>query len=640
MSSDGAVDRKAASDRKKTHCRDKCEPLEALQRWWGYPDFRPAQADAINAALAKRDALVVLPTGGGKSLCYQIPAACGAGLVLVVSPLIALMDDQVAAARQVGLVAGALHTNISERERRRIREQAVSGELDLLYVSPERLVIGDIMPLIGSRLALVAVDEAHCVSQWGHDFRPEYRQIGPLLEQFPSAPRMALTATATPQVQNDICRQLALRDPKCLIGHVDRANLIYRSFPRHAQTKQVGEVIARHPGEGGIVYAQTRKEVERLAESLKKTGVHCGAYHAGLPAGERAQVQADFVNEKLDVVVATIAFGMGIDRSNVRYVVHANTPKSIEHYQQEAGRAGRDGLPAECVLFYSGADIAMHRRLALKDGPLAPERARALDRQLRGIGRFAVSPICRHRLLSEHFDQPYPPPDSGKTAGPCGACDICLGETKEVPAEDALLIARKIISAVWRTEGRFGAMHVIDVLRGEATDKIARSQHNALSVYGIMRDVPAAAIRAWIDQLIVQGFLMITEDDIYSFLQMTDAGKTLCKESGEVRLSRIGHAAKKAKKARGKEDLAATDQPLFEKLRQLRKLLAQKQGVPPYLVFTDVTLRELAAQRPKSLDDMRSVKGIGEVKLSRYGALFFAVLGGAEPEQVAGCRET
>lgn len=615
--------------------RQPCQPLDALRRWWGYSEFRPAQADAIAAALAKRDALVVLPTGGGKSLCYQVPAACGAGLVLVVSPLIALMDDQVAAARQVGLNAGALHMNIAEKERRRIRQQAVSGELELLYISPERLVIGDTMPLIGSRLALIAVDEAHCVSHWGHDFRPEYRQLSPLFEQCPAVPRMALTATATPQVQNDICRQLGLRDPTRLIGHVDRANLIYRSFPRHQGTKQVLDVIARHAEEGGIVYAQTRKEVERLAESLKKAGVNCGAYHAGMPAELRARVQDHFVNEKLDVVVATIAFGMGIDRSNVRYVVHANTPKSIEHYQQEAGRAGRDGLPAECVLFYSGADLVMHRKLALKDGPLAPDRARALDRQLRGIGRFAVSPICRHRLLSEHFEQPYPPPDSGKTAGSCGACDVCLGETKELPRDEALTIARKIISAVWRTGGTFGAVHVVEVLRGEATDKIARASHHELSVYGLLRDVPETAIRAWIDQLIVQGYLATVEEDMFSFLDMTEAGKALCKEAGEVRLSRIEQAPKKAKtKATGAASAAVAepDQALFESLRQLRKLLASRQGVPPYLIFNDVTLRELSAQRPATLDAMRSIKGIGEAKLARYGAQFFAVLQGTAPD--------
>ena len=648
--------------------RERCEPLAALRKHWGYDAFRPLQAEAVAAAMAKADSLIVLPTGGGKSLCYQVPAACGAGLVLVVSPLIALMDDQVAAAREAGLEAGALHTHVDGREKGRLRDLAAAGALDLLYVSPERLCVGDLMRELAPRLALIAVDEAHCVSHWGHDFRPEYRQLRPILDQAPKVPRMGLTATATPQVQDDICLQLGLRSPRRMVGHVDRPNLVYRSLPRLNGTKQVLEVIKRHPDEGGIVYAQTRKEVERLAESLKKEGVQCAPYHAGLDAAVRAKVQAAFVAERLDVVVATIAFGMGIDRSNVRYVIHANTPKSIEHYQQEAGRAGRDGLPAECVLLASAADLVTHRQLAMKDGPLSPERAKVLERALRDIGRFAVAPICRHRLLTEHFGQPYPPPGTASGSvvrgpssvvedstirdasspttdhGPrttdqsCGACDVCLGETTELPKEEALLIAQKIISAAWRLNGRYGAGMVVDVLMGKASDKIARAGHDRLSVFGLLKDQPEGSVRAWIDQLAVQGFLAVVEDGMYSFLTMTDAGKALCRGEGQVRLGRFveGRARKsstgRVAKAEAASELASADRPLFERLRNLRRQLADQLGVPPYVVFTDVTLRALAAERPTTLDAMRGIKGIGETKLARYGKLFLPVIAGQAAE--------
>jgi len=338
------------------------------------------------------------------------------------------------------------------------------------------------------------------------------------------------------------------------------------------------------------------------------------------------------------VVVATIAFGMGIDRSNVRYVIHANTPKSIEHYQQEAGRAGRDGLPAECVLLASAADLVTHRQLAQKDGPLSPDRAKVLERALRDIGRFAVAPICRHRLLTEHFGQPYPPPaaEPRTTDLSCGACDVCLGETTELPKDEALVIAQKIISAAWRLNGRYGAGMVVDVLMGKATDKIARAGHDRLSVFGLLKDQPEGSVRAWIDQLAVQGFLAVVEDGMYSFLTMTEAGKALCRGEGQVRLGRFveGRARKvssgRVAKAEAAAELSAGDRPLFERLRTLRRQLADQLGVPPYVVFTDVTLRALAADRPNTLDAMRGIKGIGETKLARYGKLFLPVIAGQD----------
>ena len=624
--------------------RRQRDPVAALTAGWGYDSFRPFQQDAVRCALDHRDCLVVLPTGGGKSVCYQVPAACGAGLVLVVSPLIALMDDQVAGAREAGLRAGALHGNLDAKTRAKTYAQAMSGDLDVLYVSPERLSVGDLLPKLAPHLALLAVDEAHCVSHWGHDFRPEYRQLKAMFAQVPGAARMALTATATPQVQDDICTQLGLRTPSRLIGHIDRPNLVFRALPRHEAAKQIADVIKRHPGEGGIVYAQTRKEVERIAARLTKDGVTCKPYHAGLDANVRAKAQSDFVNERLPVVVATVAFGMGIDRSNVRYVVHANCPKSVEHYQQEAGRAGRDGLPAECVLLFSTADLVMHRALAEKEGRLPPDRKSALERQLRDIGRFAVAPVCRHRLLCEHFGQAYPAPGSAAVTGlsdekGCGACDVCLGETQALADQEALITAQKILSAVWRMGGRWGVGQVVDVLRGDSTDKVRRAGHDQLPTFGLLKEQPETVVRAWIDQLAVQGHLTLVEEDVYTFITLAEPGRALCKGQGEVRLGRFavtkrGRMATPRSVASAQSGLDAGAASLFERLRELRRALAGRQGVPPYLVFSDATLRGIAAVAPSSLEALRAVKGVGDTKLARYGAPVLAVVAGREPMEV------
>lgn len=612
-------------------------PEEILRRRWGYDSFKPLQREAVEAALAGRDCLVVLPTGGGKSICYQLPAAMGRGLVLVVSPLIALMDDQVAAAREAGLKAFALHSNLEPDHRSEAYRSLAAGETDLLYVSPERLLAGDLPANAARRLVLIAVDEAHCVSHWGHEFRPEYRRLAEVLERFPKAARMALTATATPAVQKDVCAQLVLRGPARLVGHPDRPNLVYRAFARRDQSAQVLEVARRHAGQGGIVYAQTRKDVERLAAGLERSGVSCAAYHAGLPAETRKRVQNDFIHERLDAVVATIAFGMGIDRSNVRYVVHANTPRSVEHYQQESGRAGRDGLPAECVLLFSASDLALHRNLALKDGPLPPERRRALERQLRQIGRYAVAPVCRHRLLVEHFGAPYPPDGTGRGEEGCAACDVCLGETKGLPAQEALLTAKKVLSGAWRAGGRFGAGYVVNLLLGRGDERMDRNGHKALQVFGLLKESGEAAVRSWVDQLIVQGFLEITDDREYPLLRITEAGKALCRDEGSVRLGVPAPPARRGRKktaaaARRLAPEQAPDEELFERLRRLRRLVSEKLGVPPYVVFHDSTLIEMAARKPGTLDALRGVKGVGERKIERYGPAFLAAIQGKPPE--------
>lgn len=621
----------------------KMTPEQALKKLWGFSTFRPLQREAVNSVLAGRDALVIMPTGGGKSLCYQLPAACGIGLVLVVSPLIALMDDQVTAAREMGMVAGALHSQTKEAARRSIYADLHNGTLELLYVSPERLVTGGLFDLIRPRLGLFAVDEAHCVSHWGHEFRPEYRQLGELFAGFSGVPRLALTATATPQVQDDIRTQLGLRNPVSLIGHPDRPNLIYRSFPRHDQSRQVLDVIRRHSGESGIVYAQTRKEVDRLAVTLTKAGVSCAPYHAGLNATLRSTAQDDFVHERLDVIVATIAFGMGIDRSNVRYVVHANTPKSIEHYQQESGRAGRDGEPAECVLLFSVADLITHKALSFREEGISPARRRVIERQLTEIGRYAISPVCRHRLLAEHFGKPYPAISSAADTlvdASCGACDVCLGETLALPASEALLTAQKILSAVFRTENRFGAAYVTKVLLGREDERIVSNGHDSLRVFGLMKESSETAIRAWIDQLVVQGHLGVSDGE-YPLLQITPSGMNVCKGAEAVRLGQpaaklpVKKTSKAARKAATTAGLEGASVPTFESLRRLRLLLARKQNIPPYMVFADSVLASLSVIKPSTMETLLQIKGIGDRKLELYGKVFLDVLSGADPETVA-----
>jgi len=635
----------------------RADPAAVLRRVWGYETFRPLQRAAVEGALAGRDTLVVLPTGGGKSLCYQLPAAAGAGLTLVVSPLIALMDDQVAAARQAGLTAASLHSNLAPVERARAFRDAVAGDLQLLYASPERLVLGDLMEAIAPRLGLIAVDEAHCVSHWGHDFRPEYRQLAPLFAAAPSVPRMALTATATPAVQRDVIEQLALRDPLVLVGHPDRPNLVYRAFPRHDTDVQLLAAVRRHAGEGGIVYAQTRREVERIAARLQGAGVPAAPYHAGLGAAERAATQTAFLNEDLNIVVATIAFGMGIDRSNVRFVVHANAPRSVEHYQQESGRAGRDGLPADCTLLYSSADLQAHRRLAEMDGPLPEERKHVLEQQLAQIARFAVAPVCRHRLLSEHFGRPYPPPPGNDgaprpdaapgNADNCRACDVCLGETVALANGEALVAAQKILSAVMRTGNTFGAAHVTAVLRGSDGERIRDLRHNELSVHGLLRDESDATVRAWIDQLIAQNTLEMVEKISgarrFPIVQVTEQGHAVLRGQDTPRLTRFWRGAegkeparkgKRAKRAAGGAsahagvEWAGVDTDLFERLRALRRAIAQRESVPPYVVFSDATLREMARLKPRDEAGLLAVKGVGETKLARFGEAFLEAIRG------------
>jgi ATP-dependent DNA helicase RecQ len=473
-----------------------------IERHWGYRTFRPLQERAMKAVLDGRDSLVVLPTGGGKSLCYQAPAVLRNETTVVVSPLIALMKDQVDSLRDCGIPALRIDSSLSPEERFCNELDVREGKARLLFVSPERLVLTDFYQLLRrAGVRTFAIDEGHCISHWGHDFRPEYRQLSRIKELFPGASVHAYTATATGRVRQDIIAQLALDDPEVLVGNFDRANLTYRVLPRHNLVKQVLEVLDRHEGEAGIIYCLRRRDVDELAALLQKEGYKARAYHAGLTDDERRAAQDAFAAEECDLIVATVAFGMGIDRSNIRFVLHTAMPKSVEHYQQEAGRAGRDGLEAECVLLHSGQDFLTWKFILEKSAQepgVDPDFLPGALKHLEDIDRYCRGAACRHKTLVEYFDQAY-------EAASCGACDLCLGDT-EVLA-DSLVVAQKILSCVARVQQRFGPGHVVSVLRGEDNEKVRKFSHDQLSTYGLLEDRSKADVRDWIHQLLSQKVL-------------------------------------------------------------------------------------------------------------------------------------
>jgi ATP-dependent DNA helicase RecQ len=602
------------------------ELLSVIKRYWGFDQLRPLQEQAMRAVLDGRDSVVVLPTGGGKSLCYQAPAVLRGDTTIIVSPLISLMKDQVDALRGCGIPAVQINSSLDADERFARYMDLRDGAIRLLFVSPERLVMPDFSRLLKeAKVRSFAIDEAHCISHWGHDFRPEYRQLGRLKELFPEASVHAYTATATERVRRDIALQLNLHNPEVLVGNFDRPNLSYRVLPRQDLLRQVRDVLDRHADEAGIIYCPRRVDVDELARTLQKLRYKAMPYHAGMTREQRQATQNAFSEEKCDIVVATVAFGMGIDRSNVRFVLHTAMPKSVEHFQQETGRAGRDGLEAECVLLFSGADTAMWRRLIEKsalEAGASDEFIEAANAHVSDMDRYARGAICRHRALVEYFGQGY-------TAPSCHACDICLGDTEPVP--DAVVVAQKILSCVARVKERFGAAHIVAVLRGDNTEAIRRWKHNELSTYGLLNDCSAGEVRDWIQQLVGQQVLLQEQVQLegrersYPIMKLNAASWEVMKSQRQVRLIRLAQRGAGERPQKSQADLASwegVDRELFESLRKLRIEVASATQRPAYLVFSDATLRELARVRPSSLEKMRRIYGIGEVKLREYGERF------------------
>jgi ATP-dependent DNA helicase RecQ len=598
--------------------------LDIVAHHWGFRSLRPLQEEAMRAVLDGRDSLVVLPTGGGKSLCYQAPAAYRGGTTVVISPLIALMKDQVDALGRVGVPAVQIDSSLSDRERFAYEIDIRQGAVRLVFASPERLVNTDFYRLLqDAKVHTFAIDEAHCISHWGHDFRPEYRQLARLRDHFPHATVHGYTATATEQVRRDIITQLGLKDPVVLVGNFDRPNLTYRVLPRLELHKQVEETLDRHNGEAGIIYCLRRADVDSLAAHLNRRGHKVVAYHAGMLPEERRVAQEAFSSEQIDVVVATVAFGMGIDRSNVRFVMHTALPKTLEHYQQETGRAGRDGLDAECVLLFSGADVVTLKSVLEKSAAEAAADAIYLPaalKQLDEMARYCRGAVCRHRALVNYFGQPYDSPS-------CDACDICLGDTQDVP--DAASIAQKILSCVARVKENFGVGHVVGVLRGEKSEGILKWGHDRLTTYGLLQEHPKGDVRDWIYQLIGQSVLVQTDDE-YPKLRLNDASWEVMKGKRTVKLIQLvrhrkGEGPKQSQVA--EVSWEGVDKALFETLRLLRRDLAHQQGhEKPYLVFSDAVVRDLARIRPSTLDRMRLISGVGEVKLRDFGAAFLKAI--------------
>ena len=596
-----------------------------LLRWWGFDQLRPQQAEAIQAALDGRDSVVVMPTGGGKSLCYQLPPLVGDSTDVVISPLVALMKDQVDALEAIGYPAAALHSGLSADERANVRDRLAAGELRLLFTAPERLVNSGLLDLL-ARVGVkrFAIDEAHCISHWGHDFRPEYRQLALLRERFPAASLHAFTATATPRVRSDIAAQLHLRNPTMLLGTFDRPNLCYRVVPRTDRINQTLRILGRHAGEASIVYCISRRETEQLAARLAAEGIQARPYHAGLDPKERRRTQEAFARETIDVVVATVAFGMGIDRSDVRLVLHTSLPKSLEAYQQETGRAGRDSLAAECVLLYSSADVFSWESLVRKsatESDLEPAEAERLIagqmEHLQSMRRYAQAARCRHAALSEYFGQAY-----GTES--CGACDVCLGETENFP--DSTVTAQKIISCVARVEGRFGVRHVCEVLRGATTDGIKRHGHERLSTFGLLASLDQRATENLVHQLLDQGLLARSVGDRPVVMLNTLSWEVLRGTRPVVLLEpRVG----KTKTAKADaDDWQDVDRDLFERLRSWRRRVAEGRGKPAWTILDDKALRAIAREKPTSPAALLRVTGIGEKRLADFGTAILDMVAG------------
>ncbi len=588
---------------------------QALKEYWGYDSFLPLQRQAAECVTSNRDSILVLPTGGGKSICFQAPAVVLPGVAVVVSPLISLMKDQVDALKECGVAAARLDSTQTHQSQQEIYRQISQGKLKILYMSPERLVTEEIIRFLGeTNVSLIAIDEAHCVSMWGHDFRPEYRRLGILKEAFPGVGIHAYTATATKQVREDIGRQLKLDQPEVIVGSFDRPNLHYKIQRRNGQYDQICKVVTRHREESGIIYCIRRKDVEHMCQELTSRGFKALPYHAGMEGDERKKNQDAFMREDVDTIVATVAFGMGIDKSNVRYVVHAGMPKSLEHYQQESGRAGRDGLEAECCLFYSGKDFATWEFLM---GEMEPEPQKIAMSKLGDLWNFCTGVTCRHRSIVGYFGQDLDTEN-------CGACDVCLGDLETI--EDSLGTAQKILSCVVRLGERFGADYTSLVLIGSKEQRILKMGHDKLTTWGILSDQTKKVVRDWLEQLVGQGCIKKTGE--FAVLNVTPVGWSVIKGEKTPHLlappRKTSRLPKLSKAAR--DSWEGVDEELFGILRQLRRTIAAEKDVPAFVVFSDATLRDMARKKPVTVDEFLEVSGVGEKKSEQYGEKFIELI--------------
>lgn len=589
-----------------------------LKQYWGYESFHELQLPAMTSVLENRDSLVVLPTGGGKSLCYQAPALCREGMAVVISPLISLMKDQVDALTANGIQAAFINSTLSNTEKWNVAEQIRTDSLKLLYLAPERIGSGRLLDLLKSaNVSFFAIDEAHCISQWGHDFRPHYRELKLLRERFPGVNLHAYTATATQRVRSDIIEQLGLQDPEVLIGNFDRTNLFYRVAKKNNLLQQLQAVIRKHPQGSGVIYCISRKEVEKVTLQLNELGYRAAAYHAGMSDEDRAANQDAFIKDEIQIIVATVAFGMGIDKPDVRFVIHTGVPKTIENYQQETGRAGRDGLESECHLFFGGNDFRTWKMI-FSDQPPAVQQA-SLD-SLQTMLNFCHDVECRHRSLVRHFGQ--------ELEQDCqSACDICTGAIEFV--DDSLKISQMILSSVYRQQERFGITYTARVLKGMEDARISANNHDQLSTFGLLAEQPLKTIQDWIGQLIGQGFLIQEESDGFSILKISATGQRVLKGELSPKLLAPGEQSTNStrnSKSTKKRSMDGVDEGLFDALRELRTEKARQKNVPPYVVFGDAALIDMARRRPLNKEGFLEVQGVGQKKCDEYCDAFLTVI--------------
>ena len=584
---------------------------EILKQYWGYDDFLPLQREAITCGVKGRDSVVVLPTGGGKSLCFQVPAVRLPGLAIVVSPLISLMKDQVDALTECGVAAACINSSQTQDANDDVIASIRRGDLKILYVSPERLMMNGFAGFLNQHaISLIAIDEAHCVSMWGHDFRPEYRRLGNLKTAFPGVAVHAYTATATQQVRDDIVEQLHLVNPQILVGSFDRPNLLYSVERRNDVLRQVRDVLERHKDESAIVYCIRRADVDDLSERLQNAGYRAAAYHAGLSDADRREAQNAFIKEDVDIIVATVAFGMGINKPNVRAVIHAGMPKSLEHYQQESGRAGRDGLDAECVLLYGSGDYGTWKYIIERSESESAIRIALI--KLGDMSAYASGVTCRHQALVSYFGQKL-------ATDNCKACDVCFGDLEM--ADDALILGQKILSCVFRLDQRYGADYTANVLVGSKERRILESRHDQLTTYALLSDYPKKLVRDWIEQLVGQGYLH--KGGEYSVLTITARGWQTIRGDETPRLLK---PAATARRRTADDSWEGVDRGLFDTLRALRRRIASARSVPAYIVFGDASLRDMARRRPSSVDGFLEVSGVGQAKALQYGEEFVATI--------------